>query len=170
MNPNTSSPRLAALRHRDFRLLWVGQLFSTIGSQMQLIAVNWHVYKLLPDQTYNLSLFGHDIALGAEALGLGALGLVRIVPIILLALLGGMLADSRDRRTLMLWTQSTLALLSALLAAFTVTGHASLAAIYLLTAAGAAAAFDQPARAALIPNLVPREHLSNAISLNVTLW
>jgi MFS family permease len=167
----TPIPRLAALRHRDFRLLWGGQLVSTIGSEMQLIAVNWHVYELLRGTTYTLSLFGQQIRMNAEALGLGTLGLVRILPIIVFALLGGMLADTRDRRQLLIWTQGSAALFSALLAGITLTGHANLAPLYLLTAAGAAAAaFDQPARYALIPNLVPREHLTNAMSLNTLLW
>lgn len=118
-----------------------------------------------------LSLFGREIGLNAGALGLGALGLVRIVPIVLFALLGGMLADTRDRRQLLIWTQSAAALFAAILSAITLTGHAGIPAIYLLTAAGAAAfAFDNPARQALVPNLVPLEHLTNAVSLNTLLW
>ena len=170
-NSNTSTHRLVALQHRDFRLLWFGQLVSTIGSQMQIIAINWHVYELLRGEAYTLSLFGREIGLNAGALGLGALGLVRIVPIVLFALLGGMLADTRDRRQLLIWTQSAAALFAAILSAITLTGHASIPAIYLLTAAGAAAfAFDNPARQALVPNLVPLEHLTNAVSLNTLLW
>ncbi|MFQ5343809.1 MAG: MFS transporter [Anaerolineae bacterium] len=170
-NNNASTHRLVALQHRDFRLLWFGQLVSTIGSQMQIIAINWHVYELLRGESYTLSLFGREIGLNAGALGLGALGLVRIVPIILFALLGGMLADTRDRRQLLIWTQSAAALFAAILSAITLTGHASIPAIYLLTAAGAAAfAFDNPARQALVPNLVPLEHLTNAVSLNTLLW
>ncbi len=166
-----SASRLVALRHRDFRLLWIGQLISTTGSQMQVIAVNWHVYQLLRGDIYGLSLFGREIGLGAEALGLGTLGLVRIVPIIAFALLGGMLADTRDRRRLLIWTQSAAALFASALAAITLTGNVSVGAIYLLTAAGAAAAaFDGPARQSLVPNLVPREHLTNAVSLNTLLW
>lgn len=168
---NAPMPRLVALRHRDFRLLWFGQLISTIGSQMQIIAVNWHIYELLRGGAYTVSLFGREIGLSAEALGLGTLGLVRIFPIVLFALLGGMLADTRDRRRLLIWTQSSAALLAVILAAITLTGNASVAAIYLLTAAGAAAAaFDNPARQSLVPNLVPREHLTNAVSLNTLLW
>ncbi|HXV43652.1 MAG TPA: MFS transporter [Anaerolineae bacterium] len=163
--------RLVALQHRDFRLLWLGQLISITGSQMQIVAVDWHIYQLLRGQTYTLSLFGWTIPLQAEALGLGLLGLMRVFPIILFALLGGMLADTRDRRHLMIWTQGTAAFFAAVLALITLTGHESVAAIYLLTAAGAAAtAFDNPARQSLVPNLVPREHLSNAVSLNTLMW
>ena len=53
--PSSTAPRrFAALHYRDFRLLWIGQLISTIGSQMQLIAVNWQVYRLLSGTTYRL--------------------------------------------------------------------------------------------------------------------
>lgn len=163
--------RLVALRHRDFRLLWLGQLVSTIGSQMQLIAVNWHVYALLRGASYTITLPGREIDLGAEALGLGTLGLVRVVPIIVFALLGGMLADTRDRRRLLIWTQVFAAAFAGALAAITLTDRATVLLIYLLTAAGAAvAAFDNPARQSLVPNLVPPEHLTNAVSLNTLVW
>ncbi len=163
--------RLVALQHRDFRLLWMGMLISMTGSQMQLAAVDWHVYELLRGQSYTITLFGRSILLGAEALGLGTLGLVRIVPVIFFALLGGMVADTQDRRRLMIFTQSAAALVAATLAAVTLLGYDSVPVIYLLTSLGAAAAaFDNPARQALVPNLVPREHLTNALSLNTLNW
>lgn len=164
-------PRLAALHYRDFRLLWAGQLISQVGSQMQLTAVNWHVFSLLQGTDVTVTLFGRTIPLGAEALGLGTLGLVRFIPIVFFALVGGVLADTRDRRRLMIWTQSAAALFAGLLAWQTLSGRDSVLAIYLLTSAGAAAAaFDNPARQALVPNLVPRAALSNAVSLNTLLW
>jgi MFS family permease len=160
-----------ALHHRDFRLLWIGQLVSMIGTQMQLTALDWHVFKLLEGSTLTVSVFGIQIDLQAEALGLGTSGLVRIIPIIFFALVGGVLADTRDRRKLMLWTQSVAALLAALLALLTLTDSVTLPAIYLLTAAGSAvSAFDNPARQSLVPKLVPREHLTNAVSLNTLMW
>lgn len=73
-----------ALGHRDFRLMWMGQFVSVTGSQMQLVAINWHVYLLTK-----------------SALALGAIGLVRVVPIILCSLLGGVVADAVDRKRLM---------------------------------------------------------------------
>ena len=94
--------RFVALQHRDFRLLWVGRLLSAIGSQMQFIAINWHIVLLLEGSTFDLTLFGRTFTLGAEALGLGSLGLVRILPVIIFALLGGMLADTVDRRKLLI--------------------------------------------------------------------
>jgi MFS family permease len=168
---NGSALRLVALRHRDFRLFWIGQLFSGTGAQMQLVAVDWHVYQLLRGTFYTFSLFGREIGLDAKALGLGTLGLVRILPVILFALFGGLVADAHDRRRVMILTRSVATIFAVCLAAITLVGHANVAMIYLLTAAGAATtAFDNPARQSLVPNLVPREHLTNAISLNTLLW
>lgn len=168
---NPPPPRLAALQHRDFRLLWSGQILSTVGSQMQLIAVNWHVFELLRGQTYSLSLLGQEFPLNAGALGLGMLGLVRVLPIILFALVGGILADLRNRRHVIIWTQSAAALFSAILTVATFTNNDAVWIIYLITAAvSAATAFEQPAQQSLVPNLVPRKHLTNAVSLNTLQW
>ncbi len=165
------SPRLAALRYRDFRLLWLGQLISMVGSQMQQIGVNWHVFALLQGQQITLEILGRQVDLGTEALGLGGLGLVRILPILVFALVGGMLADVFNRRHLMMWTQLAALLFALALALLTWTDRVTVGAIYLLTAAGAAtAAFDNPARQSLVPNLVPPEHLANAVSLNTLQW
>ena len=106
ISKDSSPPRFAALRNRDFSLLWTGMLVSTVGSQMQLTAVNWHVFELLRGSTYTLHLFGGEFALSGEALGLGTLGLVRVIPIVLFALIGGVLADTLDRRRLLLVTQA----------------------------------------------------------------
>jgi len=171
MSKTSASPRLVALQYRDFRLLWLGQLISITGSQMQIVAVDWHIYELLKGQIYLFSLLGWEIPLQAEALGLGALGLMRVLPIIVFALVGGVLADALDRRRLMMWTQGAAAVFAGLLALATFGGYDSVPVVYLLTAATAAAmAFDNPARQSLIPNLVPREHLSNAVSLNTLMW
>jgi MFS family permease len=143
----------AALRHRNFRLLWLGLLISFSGSTMQTAGILWHVSLLVPEE--------------AKGLGLGLVGLVRLVPIIALALWGGMLADVADRRRLMLVTQTTMALVAAVLALLTFRGLAVAWPVYLLAAlASAAGTFDSPARQALTPNLVPRADLPNAISLN----
>ena len=118
--------RFVALQHRDFRLLWFGRLVSAIGSNMQIIAVNWHIVELLSGQTYPFSIGPWSFDLDAEALGLGTLGLVRILPIVLFALLGGMVADNVDRRRIMIWAQSASLLFSGLLALLTLTGSATL--------------------------------------------
>ncbi len=168
--PQRPSARLAALQHRDFRLLWYGQLISTTGSQMQLIAVNWQVYELLKGTSTTLTLWGHALHLNAGALGLGGLGLARVLPILFFAMVGGVLADTYSRRRLLILTQCASALLSALLAALTFSGHATVTTIYLLTAAlSAVLALDGPARESLVPNVVPRAHLTNAVSLNMLL-
>jgi MFS family permease len=171
MSASATTPRLAALRHRDFRLFWGGELISSVGSQMQIVAVNWHVYQLLRGTTYTLALFGQRVSVDAGALGLGLLGLVRIFPIIGFGLLGGLLADRFDRRKLILVCNIASAALAGALAAVTLTGHVTLLALYGLTAAGIAIeAFDEPAQNSLAPQLVPREHLTNAVSLNSLIW
>lgn len=163
------SPRLAALQHRDFRLLWFGQLVSIIGTQMQNTAVHWQVFELLKDKTLDVTLFGATSQLGAPALGLGLLGLTRIVPIAIFALIGGSVADSRDRRKIFLATQIVATVLAFFLAALTLSGGETLFSIYAIIAVmSASVAFGNPARQALIPNLVPREHLPNAVSLGTT--
>ena len=150
--PNRSS--FSALRHRDFRLLWIGQMISVTGSQMQLVAINWHVYLLTK-----------------SPLALGGVGLVRVVPIILCSLVGGVVADAVDRKRLMIATQAVMLLIAASLAVLTAFGLSSVWPIYLLTAiASAALAFDSPARQALLPGLVPPEDFQNAVSLGIVVF
>ena len=159
--------RLAAFGYRDFRLLWIGETVSTTGSQMQNFAVNWHVFELLRGQSVVINLLGSEITLGSEAFGLGMLGLARFVPIVIFALLGGLLADALDRRLLMLWTRVVSVVVALALALLTLSGNINLGAIYLLTAMSAAAiAFDYPAQQSIVANLVAPRHLSNAISLS----
>jgi MFS family permease len=142
-----------ALRHRDFRLLWAGILLSWTGTFMQSAAVLWHVSLLVPEHR--------------RALALGFVGLARVGPILLFSMISGVAADALNRRTLMLVTQSAMAILAAVLAVLTLRGLDDIWPIYVLTAVSAgAAAFDLPARQALVPTLIPREHLPNAISLN----
>ena len=143
----------AALRHRDFRLLWAGLLLSFTGSYMQAAAMLWHVSLLVPDDR--------------RALALGFVGLARIGPILLFSLVSGVAADALNRRTLMLVTQATMAVLAGVLAILTLRGLTAVWHIYALAACSSAAgAFDLPARQALLPSLVPRADLPNAISLN----
>jgi MFS family permease len=143
-----------ALRHRDFRLLWLGQLISVTGSQMQLLAINWHVYLLTK-----------------SPLALGGVGLVRVVPIVACSLVGGVVADAVDRKRLILVSQSVMLISAALLALMTATGIVTVWPIYVLTAIGSAAvAFDNPARQALLPKLVPAEDFPNAVSLGLVVF
>ncbi len=145
---------LVALQHRDFRLLWLGELVSVAGTQMQQITINWHIYQLT-----------------GSAVALGMLGLVRFLPIVAFSLVGGVFADTHDRRRVILFTQSAMMVFAALLGVTTIAGWDSAVVIYALTAATAAvSAFDAPARQALVPNLVPKEHLTNALSLNTMMF
>jgi MFS family permease len=145
----------AALRHRDFRLLWVGQFFSITGSQMQLVTINWHVYDLMRP---------YGEARAAAALGL--VGLVRVLPIVLCSLVGGVVADAVDRKRLIIITQTVMLVCAGLLAAVTATGLTQMWPVYALTAlSSAATAFDNPARQALLPALVPARDFPNAVSL-----
>ena len=160
--------RLVALRYRDFRYYWLGEMLYTISTQMQLFAINWHVFELLRGQTFNVNLFGNEIQMGSEAFGLGLLGLARVIPVFLFALFGGVLADALDRRAVMIGTHIASALLAGSLALLTLSDQIDIRAIYLLTALGAAAiAFDFPARQSIVANLVEARYLSNAISLNL---
>ncbi|HXK09558.1 MAG TPA: MFS transporter [Vicinamibacteria bacterium] len=148
------SPPYRVLRHRDFRLLWLSQLVSQTGSQMQTVALHWHVYLLT-----------------RSPLALGALGLTRVVPIILFSLWGGVAADRLDRRRVMFATQATMLAGAVALAVLTLTGHESLAVLYGANALlAAAAAFDNPARQALVPRLVPAPELAAALNLNLTMF
>jgi MFS family permease len=132
----------------------VSQLVSLTGSQMQTLALHWHVYLLT-----------------RSALALGALGLTRVVPIILFSLWGGVTADRHDRRRVMFLAQATMLMGALGLAALTFTGHESLGVLYGANALLAAAtAFDNPARQALIPRLVPLAELPAALSLNLTMF
>ena len=146
-----------ALRHRDFTLLWIGQLLSFAGSRMQTAAILWHVSLLAAPER--------------KGLALGLVGAVQVVPIIAFSMLSGVVADALDRRKVMLATQTVMALFAAALAALTFAGLHTVWPIYVLAAlSSAAASFDGPARQALIPNLVPREHLASAIGLNTLMF
>src|SRR6266581_6089012 len=106
----------SSLRHRDFRLLWLGQIISVTGSQMQSVAINWHVYLLTK-----------------SAFALGLVGLFRGAPIILCSLVGGVVADAVDRKRLMITTQSVMLVSATCLMAVTLAGLSHVWPIYLLT-------------------------------------
>lgn len=162
----TNPPRFSALQHADFRWLWIGSMISVFGNAVQNTAIHWQVFELLKNQTFTLTLFGQNYQLGEAALGLGGIGLARIVPIIFFALLGGTVADAFDRRKIILISSLIASALSILLAILSLTAGHSIISIYLVTSGIAATnAFGAPARQAIIPNLVPRQHLTNALSL-----
>ncbi|HEY6201612.1 MAG TPA: MFS transporter [Candidatus Limnocylindria bacterium] len=148
-------PDLTPLRrHRSFRLLWSGQLVSNVGTQMRLVALPYQIY-LLTGSPFHV----------------GLLGLFQALPLISLPLLGGVLADRADRRRVLIATQSGLMASSLVLALVTQLGSTELWILYALTAVSASfSAFDQPARGALVPNLVDRAELPAAIALNQMLY
>lgn len=124
---------------------------------MQSAAILWHVSLLVPPDQ--------------KGLALGTVGLVRVLPTVTFSLFGGVIADAMNRRKVMLLAQTAMTVFAGLLAWATLAGTASVWHLYLLTALGAAAgAIDNPARQSLFPNLVPREHLPNAISLNTIMF
>lgn len=140
-----------ALRYRDFRLLWAGSFVSQVGSQMFVVGIGWQIYDITRDP-----------------LSLGLLGLARAIPLLVFALGAGVIADAMDRRRLMLICQIVLLAMSAGLAFWTTIGLETIWPIYLVVAlASAARTFETPARQAILPGLVPREHLTNALSLNI---
>jgi len=144
---------VVALQHRNFRLLWLGQLISLTGSNMQTAAILWQVSLLAPS--------------GFKGLALGAVGLVRVVPVVIFSLISGVVADALDRRKLMLLTQTGMTLVATALAILAFGGLKALWPVYALATLSAAfGTFDAPARQSLIPNLVPQDHYPNAISLN----
>ena len=150
----TKRSSFRALKHRDFRLLWLGQIVSVTGSQMQSVAINWHVYLLTK-----------------SALALGLVGLFRGAPIILCSLAGGVVADAVNRKRLMIATQGVMLATAALLAVATIMGLKSVWPIYILSAfASAATAFDIPARQSLMPSLVPAADFPNAVSLGLIVF
>jgi MFS family permease len=155
--PPSDGSTFVALRHRNFRLLWLGQLVSMSGTMMQNAAILWHIALLAPP--------------GWKALSLGLVGLARIGPILVFGLWSGVMADAVDRRKLMLVAQVVMMLAATALALVTVTGRANAWVILVIAGIGAAAgASDGPARQALLPSLVPLEHLPNAIGLNSILY
>lgn len=138
-----------ALKNRRFFYLWSGQLLSIAGTQMQLWALYWHIHNLTD-----------------EPIALGGVGLARILPVIIFSLVGGVVADTFDRRKVILITQSAAALTALALGLLTDFGQINIWLIYALTAFQAiAVAFDSPARQALIPNLVAPRDLPNAFSM-----
>ena len=146
-----------ALQHRNFRLIWLGLFASFTGSMMQNAALLWHVSLLVPADR--------------KGLALGLVGLVRVVPIILFSMISGVVADAWNRRRLMLFTQIAATLVAAALGIVAFRGTTVVWPIYVLAALGSAVgAFDLPARNSLMPTLVPRQHLPNAISLNTIMF
>ncbi|MBK8823092.1 MAG: MFS transporter [Anaerolineales bacterium] len=141
-----------SLKHKRFFYLWLGQLISIAGTRMQIWALFWHINQL-----------------NKNPIALGGIGLARILPVIIFSLIGGAVADSRNRRNVMFVTQTVAALLALTLGLLTQFGEITIWHIYAITALQAiAVAFDGPSRQSLIPNLVPAKDLPNAFSMTFT--
>ena len=143
--------RYPALSSRDFAIQWSGQFISNAGTQMQIVALNWQLYEMTRSP-YVLALLGAS----------------RVLPIIIFGLISGTIVDAHNRKKLLIVVQIIQALIAGMVTLITFNGSATV--INLLVLNAIALAFytiDAPARAALMPQLVPREHFSNAVSLNV---
>ena len=141
---------LAAFHYRDFRILWLGSCTSSIGTWMQNVAENWLV----------LSLSGSAFYLGLDAF-------LQQLPIMLFSLIGGVLADRFDRRKTLLVSQYIQMSTAFTLAALVFFGLSHVWPIMVLSfITGSAQAFGGPASQALVPTLVEKNDLPNAIALN----
>jgi MFS family permease len=144
-----------ALRHRNFRLLWVSLVISSIGTWLQIVSQSLLVLKI----THN------------SPLALGIVSLAQAASFFLFAFIGGSIADRSDKRKFLLVTQTCSMLLAFVLGILTLTGIIQVWMIVILAfCSGTILSFDQPARSSLIPQLVPREDLMNAISLQTIVF
>jgi len=148
--PRKGMQTFQALRYRNFRLLWISLVVSSVGTWMQIVAQSLLVLKI----TNN------------SAFALGTVSLAQAVSFFLFALIGGSIADRTDKRKFLLVTQSLSMILAFVLGTLAITGVIQVWMIVVLAfCSGTILSFDQPARSSLIPTLVPRKDLMNAISL-----
>ena len=142
-----------ALSVRNYRLYFSGQVLSNAGTWMQRVAQDWLVLDLS----------------GTSAVALGITTGLQFLPFLLFSLWSGTLADRLDRRKLLIWTQVAAGILSAVLGVLTLTGHATVALVYVMAfLLGCAGAIDNPARQAFVHEIVGQDVLPNAIALNST--
>ncbi|MBZ5562689.1 MAG: MFS transporter [Acidobacteriia bacterium] len=152
--PNGKPSRLEvmfrALQYRNYRLFFLGQIISLVGTWMQSVAQSWLVYRLT-----------------GSSLLLGLVGFCGQFPVFLMAPVGGMLADRRSRHRIVIATQTSSMVLALILGALTLLGHIKVWEIMLLaTLLGIVNAFDIPARQAFVVEMVNPQDLINAIALN----
>jgi MFS family permease len=141
---------LRSLRHRNYRLLWIGNFVSNTGDWMDQIAFNWLVYQLTDSAIY-----------------LGLVNLARWLPILIFTLVGGVVADRWERRRLMFVTQAIAMVLALILAVLDATGLIHIWMVLVIAAGrGIMMSFNQPAKQGLVSDLVPPQDLRNALGLN----
>src|SRR3954468_14284370 len=139
-----------ALRHRDFRLFWIGQAVSTTGTWMQGTGQSWLVLQLTN-----------------SPFALGTVTMFQTVPGMIFGLFGGVVADRFPKRQLLLFTQSVMLIQAMLLAYLTWTGQIQLWHLYVMALVlGVMNALDNPARQTFVSELVGVEDLPNAVALN----
>ena len=150
--PQNIDVNRSPFRHRDFRIFWTGSFCASIGSQFNTVAMAWQIYELTH-----------------SPFQIGLLGLARAVQQIVLLLFAGLLADAINRRKLMMYTQTGHCCVSASLALLTFAGRASPEMLYIATILLALlSSLELPSRQSLIPNLVPRQDLPQALALQST--
>lgn len=141
---------LRSLRHRNYRLFCSGQLVSLIGTWMQMVALSWLVYRLT-----------------GKAAMLGLMSFCNLIPVFLLAPVGGLVADRVPSRRLLLITQTVAMSLALTLALLTLTGHVRMWHLFVSALLlGTTNAFDNPGRQVFAARTVPRQDLMNAVALN----
>ena len=152
MPEKTERDYFSPFRHRDFSVFWTGSFLSSIGTQFTSVAMAWQIYELTN-----------------SPLQIGLLGLARAVPQIALLLVGGLLADAMNRRKLMMCTQIGLFGVSTILALLSYAGQTTPHMLYIATMLLAFfTSLEQPSRQSIIPSLVPREQLAQALALQGT--
>jgi MFS family permease len=145
---------LRALRHRNYQLFFAGQLISLIGTWMDQVAESWLVYRLT-----------------GSALLLGTVAFASQIPVFLLAPIGGALADRYDRRKILIGTQSSMMVLTFVLAGLTLSHRIQIWQVVTLAAlTGVVNAVDLPARQSFVVDMVSRADLVNAIALNSSMF
>jgi MFS family permease len=151
--PNAPHDRIAALRHRDFQLVMLSRFTATLGERMVGVALGWEIYERTKDAFF-----------------LGLVGLVQVLPVILLSLLAGHVADRYNRKYIVLCTQLGLGIFSLGLAVLSFT-HGSLFLVYsCLLLFGVMRAFNDPASSTLMAQSVPPEVFGNAAAWSSSAW
>ncbi|MBT7079423.1 MAG: MFS transporter [Chloroflexi bacterium] len=148
--PDTLATAFRSLSNRNFRFLWFGQLLSATAMHADMVARSWLVWDLTGSSTSVASVL-----------------VARAVPMLILGLIGGVAADRFDRRKLLMIIQIWTLLMHVLMAVLLLSGIIELWHVYVLAfGLGAGMAMNQPVRTSIIPNLVAKKNMMNAMSLN----
>ena len=141
---------LSAFNHRNFRLFWFGQLISLAGTWMQSVAQAWLVLQLTSDP-----------------LALGLVAAAQFTPVLVLGLFAGVLADSINKRTALIWTQTLSGVLALILGLLVASNQVQVWQVFVLALLlGVVNAFDMPIRQSFVVEMVGRDDIANAVALN----